>query len=138
MKYYIVKKYQNMSNKNRSKGHNAERYFAKIFREEGFADCKTARYASREMDDLKIDLVNLPFNVQIKAGIQKSLKVEFLILEIKKLLKQKNRPDLLEKPLIIIHKKDGIKGFKREETQEMAYMSFNDFIKLLKVHDKKQ
>ncbi len=128
-----------MSNKNRSKGHNAERYFAKVFREElGFIDCKTTRYSSRELDDLKIDLVNLPFNVQIKAGIQKSLKVEFLILEIKKLLKQRNRPDLLEKPLIIIHKKDGIKGFKREETQEMVYMSFNDFKKLLKINDKSQ
>ena len=55
---------------NKRKGHNAERYYCNLFKELGFEFCTTARLASRLYDNAKIDLVNLPYNLQIKAGVQ--------------------------------------------------------------------
>lgn len=50
----------------RNKGFSYERQVAKEFRDFGF-DTKTSRYANRELDDLKVDLVNTGlFNVQLK------------------------------------------------------------------------
>ena len=57
-----------MANKSRDKGHNYERKIRKEFQELGFENCQTSRYASREKDDQKVDLVNTrPFNIQCKA-----------------------------------------------------------------------
>lgn len=52
----------------RVKGHAYERKLAKEFRDLGWIDCKTSRYESRMIDDLKVDLTNTkPFNIQAKA-----------------------------------------------------------------------
>ena len=53
--------------KNRRKGHNAERRRAQMFRELGFDKCKTSREASRLLDNCKVDLAFVPYNVQMKA-----------------------------------------------------------------------
>ena len=64
MDVYIIK---TMSKGARQKGHNYERQLAKEFREMGF-DAKTSRYASREKDDQKVDLIGTdPFSIQAKA-----------------------------------------------------------------------
>lgn len=57
-----------MSTKNnRRKGCDYERDLAKLFRDLGWSDCETSRYASRKWDDLKVDLVETwPFHVQAK------------------------------------------------------------------------
>lgn len=48
-------------------GGDYERQIRLEFIELGWADCQTSRYASREMDDANVDLVNIPpFNVQCK------------------------------------------------------------------------
>jgi len=50
----------------RNKGNKYERDVAKEWRAFGF-DTKTSRYANRELDDLKVDLVNTGiFNIQLK------------------------------------------------------------------------
>lgn len=52
---------------NRRRGCNYERDLAKLFRELGWNSCKTSRYASKMLDDLKVDLVSTsPFQVQAK------------------------------------------------------------------------
>lgn len=52
---------------NRTAGHAFERYIRKWFIRMGWKDCQTSRYASREMDDKCVDLVNTePFYAQIK------------------------------------------------------------------------
>ena len=52
----------------RNKGNSYERKLAKEFREMGFSDCKTSRYESKMLDDMKVDLTNTGFfNVQAKA-----------------------------------------------------------------------
>jgi len=57
-----------MSKANRDKGHRYERLLAEEFRELGFDKCKTSRYASRMLDDAKVDLYGTePYNVQAKA-----------------------------------------------------------------------
>lgn len=52
---------------NRRAGHGFERDIRKFFIDLGFLKCETSRYASREMDDKKVDLVHTdPFYVQCK------------------------------------------------------------------------
>lgn len=122
-----------MSNKNRDKGHAAERHYAKEFRGMGFSFCKTSRYGSRLLDDCKIDLMNLPFNVQIKAGYAKGLNYTTVLRSIKDALKI-NFPEKAEEhglPSIIIHKKDVGRGRKRDDYDELVTMSFNDFKTLI-------
>lgn len=52
----------------RNKGNSYERKLAKEFRDLGFLDCKTSRYESKMLDDLKVDLTNTGFfNVQAKS-----------------------------------------------------------------------
>ena len=54
--------------KGRDKGHAYERAIAKEFRELGFSKCKTSRYESKMLDDMKVDLTHTGFfNVQLKA-----------------------------------------------------------------------
>jgi len=51
----------------RNKGNKYERDIAKEFRDMGFVDCKTSRYESKMLDDMKVDLTNTGiFNVQLK------------------------------------------------------------------------
>jgi hypothetical protein len=52
---------------NRDAGHSYERTIRQWFRALGWKDCQTSRYASREMDDKKVDLVGTePLYVQCK------------------------------------------------------------------------
>ena len=52
----------------RRKGHAYERELVKKFKELGWEDAVTSRYASKMMDDMKVDLVNTePFYVQCKC-----------------------------------------------------------------------
>ena len=55
---------------NRNKGHNLERQVVKELREIGLP-CDTSRYASRRLDDLKVDIAfedpTFPFHIQCKC-----------------------------------------------------------------------
>lgn len=50
----------------RNKGNSYERSLAQLFRDLGYP-CTTSRYSSKELDDKKVDLHGLPFNIQAKA-----------------------------------------------------------------------
>ncbi len=118
---------------NRKKGHNAERLYSSLFVKLGFSHCVTARYGSRQHDDAGIDLVNLPFNVQIKAGKQKGLNPSALLSEIKDRISKmfpKSAPEH-DYPLIIIHRKEVGRGRRRDEFSDIVHMSFEDFRKLI-------
>ena len=99
-----------MSNKNRSKGHRLERLLAQVFREMGFAYCKTSRQASRLLDDCGIDLAFIPFLVQAKAGYNSNRpKYEAEYANIKQKIKEnfpQNDP-IHELPVVLVHKLDG-------------------------------
>lgn len=110
---------------NKRKGSNAERYYAKVFREDlGFTFCKTSRQSNRMLDDAGIDLNFLPFNVQVKAGYAKGLN-EFKTLKIIR----ERLPELFppydtvhKQPDVLIHKKDTGRGRKKSEYDELVFI----------------
>jgi len=123
-----------MSIANKRKGNHAELRYMNIFKRLGYKFCFTSRYASRLHDDSKIDLVNLPFNVQIKAGIQKNMKPGKVLNEMHSKLIENFPPEdvVHDRPKIVIHHKQGIKGKKRKEEDELVYMSNKEFKKFKK------
>lgn len=120
--------------KNTVKGHNAEREYSQAFQLLGFTFCKTARYGSRQHDDAGIDLINVPFNVQIKAGYARGLNIKDTLEYTKSRIAELFPPNAPEHemPTIIIHKKDVGRGKRRAECDDLVYMSFKDFESIIK------
>ena len=93
----------------RRKGHEFERKIRLNFKDLGWSNCETSRYASKQMDDRKIDLINTsPFAVQCKASINNPSyhKIFKEMLEIKghyKLIYHKKPRD---KEYVVIQKED--------------------------------
>jgi len=117
------------------KGHNCEREYRLIFKDElGFSFCMTARQGSRISDDAGIDLINLPFNVQLKAGYKRGLNIKTTIDYTKRKIEELFPPDAKEHhlPTLLIHKMDVGRGKRRQETDDIVSMSFEDFKKIIK------
>lgn len=114
----------------RTKGHNLEREIAKMFKEElGFKFAKTARYASKMLDDCNIDIAGVPFLIQTKCGYAKARpKAEQIFQEMDDDLKKHYPPNdqIHSYPKILIHKIDG-----RHKYHNLVTMPYNDFKYLL-------
>lgn len=126
---------RNMGKANRRKGHKGEVYYAKVFRDLGFPHCVTSRYGSRLHDDAGIDLIHLPFNVQIKTGKHRGMNPSQVLSYTTERVKElfpKSAPEH-KLPTILIHRKEVGVGKKREEFDDLVHMSFKDFTKLLKM-----
>jgi hypothetical protein len=130
---------------NKRKGADAERYYAKIFRDLGFEHCVTSRQASRLYDNAKIDLMYVPFNIQVKAGKQKGFNAGKELMSMKSCIASMFPPTELvhQKPCIAIHKKPASTN-KRLEEDELVYMSekqYKDFCnqtnELIELHSRK-
>lgn len=125
---------RNLGKTNKRKGSDAERYYAKIFREElGFSHCKTARLGSKLHDDAGIDLIFIPLNIQVKAGKQAGLNVSKELENMQNKMIEFFPSTSLEHsyPKIVIHKKEAGTGRRRTEFDEIVSMSFKDFKTLL-------
>ena len=119
---------------NKRKGSDAERYYAKIFRENlGFTHCKTSRLGSKLHDDAGIDLIFLPLNIQIKAGKQVGLnpskELNYMHGRMEELFPKTSQEHSF--PKILIHKKEVGQGKKRSEFDEIVSMTFSDFLKII-------
>lgn len=116
---------------NRRKGHNAERHYVNIFKDLGYDFCQTSRYGSRIHDNAKIDLIGLPFNIQIKAGKQKNMNPGKELFGMSMLISNMFPPEdnIHLKPNLIIHRKDGVKGMKRKDSDDLVYMTKSQFEK---------
>ena len=126
---------KNYGKTNKRKGSNAEREYAKVFREElGYTHCKTSRFGSKLHDNAGIDLICVPFNIQIKAGKQIALKAHKELEYIKTQTKILFPEEAIEQnlPKILIHRREVIKGQKRDEFSDIVSMTFNDFKTLIK------
>jgi hypothetical protein len=123
---------------NKRKGSDAERHFAKIFRELGFTHCKTSRMGSKLHDDAGIDLIFVPLNVQIKAGKQVGLNASRELEYIQNRMIELFPPTSIEHslPKILIHKKEVGQGKKRGEFDDIVAMSFKDFVLLIQKIEK--
>lgn len=121
--------------KNTVKGHNAERAYVKVFKDLGYSYCMTSRQGSRISDDAGIDLINIPLNVQIKAGYERGLNIKETIQYTKDRIAELFPPDAEQQklPTIVIHVRDVKRGRRRGECDTLVYMSFDDFIKLSKL-----
>jgi len=123
---------------NKRKGSTAERYYAKVFREDlGFTFCKTSRASNRMLDDAGVDLNFLPFNVQIKAGYAKGLNEAKTLKIIRERLPELFPPydDIHKKVDILIHKRDTGRGKKKTDYDELVFFWTTDFIKLFQSID---
>lgn len=96
-----------MSN-NRTKGHNLERLLANIFRNNfGFNFTSTSRNSSRLLDNCKVDIDGIPFNLQAKSGYDRSPpKFKDIYTSIKTALKESYPPEdpRHNYPVILVHK----------------------------------
>jgi hypothetical protein len=88
----------------RTKGHNFERAVVNYLKKVGFTEAMTTRLGSRLMDAAKIDVCNVPFNVQCKAveaKIDYHKLTDDIAAEIEKLV-----PSRLPYPIVIFHKRN--------------------------------
>lgn len=115
---------------NKRKGSTAERYYAKFFRELGFTFCETSRFVSKKHDNAKIDLMYIPFNLQIKAGIQKNMNPgkELFMMATSIAGMFPLEDDVHKRPCILFHYKQGKPGSRRTPDMEMVYMSMVQFL----------
>lgn len=116
---------------NKRKGSNAERHYAKYFRDLGYEHCETARFASKKHDNAKIDLMYVPFNIQVKAGKQKNMNPGKELFSMESCIKAMFPSDdqVFTKPCLLFHYKQGVKGKPRELEDEIVYMSLIQFDK---------
>lgn len=114
---------------NKRKGSNAERLYAQKFRELGFSFCETSRFVSKKHDNAKIDLMYLPFNIQIKAGKQKNMNAGKELFAMYSCI-QSMFPvgdEVFKKPLLLIHYQEVGRGHKRLPEHERVFMSLTQF-----------
>jgi Holliday junction resolvase len=100
---------------NRAKGHNYEREICKKLNSLGF-DCCTSRYASRELDDKKVDVFfkdKTPLNIQCKNTLQ---------LNARKVLKE--MPEDSNHNVIF---------WKKKREGSVAVLPLDDFLELLEI-----
>ena len=114
---------------NKRKGSYAERYYANFFKSLGYSFCKTSRFASKQHDNAKIDLMFIPFNIQVKAGKQKGLNPSKELHTMNSAIKAMfPTEDIVHnKPCLLIHYRQGTSGVKRKPEDEMLYMSLQQF-----------
>lgn len=123
----------------RTKGCNAERKYARIFREQftwssAYNKCKTSREASRLLDDSKVDLAFIPLNAQIKKGYWKVRpKPDVIFKQMGEKLEEnfpKNDPQI-SYPKVLIHELD---GYRDEHC--LVTMMFKDWIEIMKIYER--
>ena len=123
-----------MANTNRTKGHNAERYYKNEFVALGYTYCQTSRYGSRMHDDAGIDIINTPFNVQVKCGYKRGLNLTKVLRDMRDAISKLFAPDAPEqdKINIIIWRKDAKRGTSREPEDDLVVMTWEDCKKIVK------
>lgn len=115
-----------LGKKNKKLGHDTEIYFVEKFKKLGFKYCMTAKLGSQLHDNAKIDIINLPFNPQIKAGVQKSMNPGKELFNMHVMINTLFPPEdeIHSKPLILIHKR-----ISETVNEEIVYMSYSQFLK---------
>lgn len=124
----VKKEGKSQGSKNRRAGHGLERRVASKFRELGYTFAKTSRQASRLLDDSKVDIAFVPFNVQCKKGYVKGLNYTNIFLETKEALKKNFPPTdtVHNHPCVVLHDK----GRKNEE--KLVVMEEESFWQIIK------
>jgi hypothetical protein len=113
---------------NRRKGHQFERDVVNKFKGLGFSFCRTSRAGNRTLDDSKVDIDMIPYNVQCKKGYTKGINYTALFKQMKEGL-ESNFPPKHEQhtyPSIILHDKG------RKPDEKLVIIQEKDFWTLMK------
>ena len=117
---------ESIGTRNRTKGHHAERFYANVFKELGYTKCVTARLGGRLFDNAGIDIINIPFNIQIKAGKQSKMNPGKVLLnmysQIDSLFPENH--EVRDFPLFVIHRPNPFSKFFGEDVVYMTYKQF--------------
>jgi len=109
-----------MANTARRKGHDFERLVAKKLRDIGYPLAATSRQESRALDELEVDIANIPIYIQCKAGYEKSRpKYELILTRMEE--KLINRP---KHPKWVLHKLNG-------KTKTLAVTTSDEFYNIV-------
>lgn len=110
---------------NQLKGIRGEEYYADYFRTLGYKDCKRVEKKTL-YDDIGIDLINIPYLIQIKSGLQKNMNpgkvLTLMSAQIKNNLPKNHIANLENYNLFLIHHKDST-----EIDADIIYMSLDTF-----------
>lgn len=116
----------------REKGHRLERKVATMLRSIGYDKAKTTRANNKTMDACGVDIDNVPFYIQCKAGYKRGLNYTKVFEYMRsKLMKELGK---IDKPLMIIHQRDRSKYENLVVVEQGNYyvvMAYDDFIKTL-------
>lgn len=116
----------------RRKGHSYERDLVLIFKALGFENVKTSRYASKLLDDCKVDLANIPLNIQAKSGYWNNRpKPEIIFKEMRAHLESNFPPGNPQRdyPKVLFHKLDG-----QQNEHQLVVMMFHEWMEIYKNH----
>lgn len=114
---------------NKMMGSNAEKMCANFFKGLGFDLCTPSRNVSKRHDNAKIDLMNIPFNFQVKAGKQSNMNPgkELLAMESCINLMFPKEDEVFLKPCLLLHYKETVIGEVRLPEHQIVYMSLQQF-----------
>lgn len=122
-----------MGNKQRRKGHDLEREWVAYLREIGYKHARTTRQESNLLDSCGVDIANIPFVMQCKAGYESRYPRYNEEWEYTKYKLLDNYPESSEfhtQPFILVHKLDyaGKTKFYRHYVS-MDHLSFKDLLR---------
>jgi hypothetical protein len=128
----MLSKSSNLGTRNRQKGHHAARFYADVFRKLGYPHCITARLGARQYDNAGIDIINIPFNFQIKAGKQSKLSAGKILLQMESQIKSLFPPkhEVRTFPLYVIHRPN---PFSKGYEEDLVYMTLKQYEDIAKV-----
>ena len=113
-------------------GNNAEKKFAKKFRDVGWDNAVAMRLVSKLKDERKLDLHAIPVNCQIKAGKQKNMNLRQVLRSIKEAVaKLPSHFPEHEQHAIVIHTKEPGREEKPSQFDDIVSMTFEDYFTLL-------
>lgn len=135
MKEDFEKSKRSLGIKNKRKGSDAERFYVNVFKELGYKHCVTSRLGSKLHDNAGVDIINIPFNIQIKAGKQAKLSPGKVLLNMESQIKSLFPEDdkIHTYPLLVIHR---LHAFKKNYIEDVVYMSFDQFNDFTKSYGK--
>lgn len=124
---------KNVGSCNREKGHHAERFYANLFKQLGYEHCITARLGGRIFDNAGIDIINIPFNIQLKAGKQTKMSPGKVLLQMYSQINSLFPEDheVRKYPLYVIHRPN---SFSKGYENDIVYMTLKQFQTLIETY----
>ena len=127
------RKIKSIGARNKQKGSHAERFYAHVFKKLGYEYCITSRLGGRIYDNAGIDLMNIPYNVQIKAGTQKNISPGKILFNIDNQIKAlfPETSEIRKYPIILIHRP---LPFSSNTDEDVVYYTYEQHLKFRKIN----